>query len=90
MTVAAAGNARQLIGRDSPQTRRLLDGTRLMSEKLAQQLHARGVDPQHLPRFSVLRLHESAGESLLAAELRQQDTNREAQRDLPGQSIRQI
>lgn len=57
---------------DSPQTRRLLDGTRLMSEKLAQQLHARGVDPRSLPRFSVLRLHAQAGESLLATELRQQ------------------
>lgn len=58
---------------DSPQTRRLLDGTKLMSEKLAQQLHARGVDPQHLPRFSVLRLHEPPGGPLIAAELRQQD-----------------
>jgi Sulfatase-modifying factor enzyme 1/NACHT domain len=59
---------------DSPQTRSLLDGTRLMSEKLGQLLHARGVDPQRLPRFSVLRLHAPASESLLAAELHQQDT----------------
>ena len=30
---------------DSPQVRRLLDGTSLMSEKLAQQLHAAGRRP---------------------------------------------
>ncbi len=45
---------------DSPQVRRLLDGTSLISEKLAQQLHARGVDPRRVPRFSVLRLHDDA------------------------------
>ena len=45
---------------DSPQVRRLLDGTSLMSEKLAQQLHAQGVDPLRVPRFSVLRLRDDA------------------------------
>lgn len=43
---------------DSPHVRRLLDGTALMSEKLVQQLHAQGVDPLRLPRFSALRLHD--------------------------------
>ena len=42
---------------DSPEVRRLLDGTALMSEKLAQHLHAQGVDPLKIPRFSALRLH---------------------------------
>lgn len=58
---------------DSPPVRRLLDGASLMSEKLAQQLHAQGVDPLRVPRFSVLRLrdHDSAG-SLLAGQLRRQ------------------
>lgn len=43
---------------DSPQVRRLLDGTTLMSEKLVQQLHAQGIDPLKIPRFSALRLRE--------------------------------
>ncbi len=43
---------------DSPQVRRLLDGTSLMSEKLVQQLHADGVDPLKIPRFCALRLHD--------------------------------
>jgi len=55
---------------DSPQVRRLMDGTSLMSEKLIQQLHAQGVDPLRVPRFSVLRLRDSAsGESLLEERL---------------------
>ena len=58
---------------DSPQVRRLLDGASLMSEKLAQQLHAQGVDPLRVPRFSVLRLRDDpAGGSLLAEQLRHQ------------------
>ena len=58
---------------DSPQVRRLLDGTSLMSEKLAQQLHAQGVDPLRVPRFSVLRLRDdAAGGSLLAEQLRRE------------------
>ncbi len=58
---------------DSPQVRRLLDGTSLMSEKLVQQLHAEGVDPLRVPRFSVLRLQDSAGErSLLGEQLARQ------------------
>jgi energy-coupling factor transporter ATP-binding protein EcfA2 len=58
---------------DSPQVRRLLDGTSLISEKLAQQLHAQGVDPARVPRFSVLRLRDDpAGGSLLAQQLRRQ------------------
>ena len=56
---------------DSPQVRRLLDGTSLISERLAQQLHARGVDPRRVPRFSVLRLRDdAAGGSLLTGQLR--------------------
>ena len=43
---------------DSPQVRRLLDGTTLMSEKLVAQLHAEGIDPLQIPRFSALRLHD--------------------------------
>ena len=60
---------------DSPPVRRLLDGASLMSEKLAQQLHAQGVDPLRVPRFSVLRLrdHDAAG-PLLAGQLRRQST----------------
>jgi hypothetical protein len=55
---------------DSPQVRRLMDGTRLMSEKLIQQLHVQGVDPLRVPRFSVLRLHDDdSGGSLLGAHL---------------------
>ncbi|HUY48549.1 MAG TPA: SUMF1/EgtB/PvdO family nonheme iron enzyme [Streptosporangiaceae bacterium] len=55
---------------DSPQVRRLLDGTSLISEKLAQQLHAQGVDPLRVPQFSVLRLRDdAAGGSLLAEQL---------------------
>jgi hypothetical protein len=58
---------------DSPQVRRLLDGTSLISEKLAQELHAQGVDPVRVPRFSVLRLRDdAAGGSLLAEQLRRQ------------------
>jgi hypothetical protein len=55
---------------DSPQVRRLMDGTNLISEKLVQQLHAQGVDPLRVPRFSVLRLRDdSDGSSFLAAGL---------------------
>ncbi|MCO5968925.1 SUMF1/EgtB/PvdO family nonheme iron enzyme [Actinoallomurus soli] len=43
---------------DSPEVRRLLDGTALMSEKLVQHLHAQGVDPLKIPRFSALHLHD--------------------------------
>jgi Sulfatase-modifying factor enzyme 1/NACHT domain len=43
---------------DSPEVRRLLDGTTLLSERLIQQLHAEGVDPLSIPRFSALRLHD--------------------------------
>jgi energy-coupling factor transporter ATP-binding protein EcfA2 len=65
---------------DSPQVRRLLDGTSLISEKLAQQLHAHGVDPLRVPRFSVLRLRDDAtGGSLLTQQLsRQAATTRTA------------
>jgi formylglycine-generating enzyme required for sulfatase activity len=41
---------------DSPQVRRLLNSSALISEQLVQQLHASGVDPLELPRFSVVRL----------------------------------
>ena len=58
---------------DSPPARRLLDGTSLMPEKLAQQLHAQGVDPVRVPQFSVLRLRDDpAGGSLLARQLQHQ------------------
>ncbi|MBL7498745.1 SUMF1/EgtB/PvdO family nonheme iron enzyme [Frankia sp. CNm7] len=43
---------------DSPQVRRLLNSSTLISEKLVQQLHAGGVDPLELPRFSVVRLDD--------------------------------
>jgi formylglycine-generating enzyme required for sulfatase activity len=43
---------------DSPQVRRLLDGTALLSERLVQHLYAQGVDPLKVPRFSALRLRE--------------------------------
>ena len=63
---------------DSPQVRRLLDGTSLMSEKLAQQLYAQGVDPLRVPRFSVLRLRDDpAGGSLLTQQLRRRATSAE-------------
>ncbi len=41
---------------DSPEVRRLLNSSSLISERLVQQLHAGGVDPLELPRFSVVRL----------------------------------
>src|SRR5690606_29607428 len=44
---------------DSPQVRRMLDGTALLSERLVQHLYAQGVDPLKVPRFSALRLHEN-------------------------------
>ncbi|MEX5711383.1 SUMF1/EgtB/PvdO family nonheme iron enzyme [Parafrankia sp. FMc6] len=43
---------------DSPQVRRLLNSSTLISEQLVQQLHANGVDPLELPRFSVVRLED--------------------------------
>ncbi|MEV7010512.1 SUMF1/EgtB/PvdO family nonheme iron enzyme [Streptosporangium sp. NPDC051022] len=46
---------------DSPQVRRLPDGTAIVSEKLIQQLHAQGVNPPHVPRFSALRLQDPTG-----------------------------
>jgi energy-coupling factor transporter ATP-binding protein EcfA2 len=71
---------------DSPQVRRLLDGTSLLSERLAQQLHAQGVDPQRVPRFSVLRLRDDVtGGSLLADQLRRRAA---AARDEGGQGQR--
>ncbi|WP_433151916.1 formylglycine-generating enzyme family protein [Actinomadura nitritigenes] len=45
---------------DSPQVRRMLDGTTLLSERLVQHLYAQGVDPLKVPRFSALRLHEDS------------------------------
>lgn len=44
---------------DSPQVRRMLDGTALLPERLVQNLYAQGVDPLKIPRFSALRLHEN-------------------------------
>ncbi|SNQ48811.1 conserved hypothetical protein [Frankia canadensis] len=41
---------------DSPEVRRLLNSSSLISERLVQQLHAGGVDPLELPQFSVVRL----------------------------------
>ncbi|MFC0862545.1 SUMF1/EgtB/PvdO family nonheme iron enzyme [Sphaerimonospora cavernae] len=57
---------------DTPQVRRLLDGTALVSEKLVQQLHAQGVNPLQVPRFSALRLHDAA-DSASPLELRLAD-----------------
>jgi hypothetical protein len=70
---------------DSPQVRRLLDGTSLMPQKLIQQLHAQGVDPLRVPRFSVLRLRDDpAGGSLLAERLRCQAVSAGAAADTAG------
>ena len=70
---------------DSPQVRRLLDGASLMPEKLTQQLHARGVDPRRVPRFSVLRLHDGpAGGSLLTRQLRREAAAAQAAGSAPG------
>jgi hypothetical protein len=67
---AIAMTSRVSFLEDSPQVRRLMDGTSLMSEKLVQQLHAQGVDPLKVPRFSVLRLRDDvAGGSLLVAQV---------------------
>jgi hypothetical protein len=60
---------------DSPQVRRLLDGTGLQSEQLVQQLHAHGIDPRQVPRFSVLRLREDPSGSLLAQQLHRRATS---------------
>lgn len=57
-TSAVVMSSRVSFLEDSPEVRRLLDGTTLLSERLAQQLHAHGVDPLSIPRFSALRLHE--------------------------------
>lgn len=50
---------------DSPQVRRLLNSSSLVSEQLVQQLHANGVDPLELPHFSIVRLSDAsrAGEA---------------------------
>ncbi len=65
---AVAMTSRVSFLEDSPEVRRLMDGTSLISEKLVQQLHAQGVDPLKVPRFSVLRLSDdAAGGSLLQA-----------------------
>lgn len=57
-TSAVVMSSRVSFLEDSPQVRRLLDGTALLSERLVQQLHGQGVDPLSIPRFSALRLHE--------------------------------
>jgi formylglycine-generating enzyme required for sulfatase activity/energy-coupling factor transporter ATP-binding protein EcfA2 len=57
---------------DSPHVRRLLDGTTLVAEKLIQQLHAHGVNPLHVPRFSVLRLHDAPDGGPLRRQLARQ------------------
>ena len=70
---------------DSPEVRRLLDGTSLVPEKLVQQLHAQGVDPLQVPRFQALRLRDGGGEDLpLAGQLAQtlgRGTERKAESD---------
>ena len=67
---AVAITSRMSFLEDSPPVRRLLDGTGLMSEKLIQQLHAQGVDPLRVPRFSLLRLRDDvSGTSLLTVQL---------------------
>jgi hypothetical protein len=43
---------------DSPQVRRLLNNSCLISERLVQQLHANRVDPLELPHFSIVRLND--------------------------------
>ncbi|MCD9589679.1 ATP-binding protein, partial [Streptomyces sp. 8ZJF_21] len=44
---------------DSPQIRRLLDCSSAISEQLVEQMYANGVDPQRVPRFSMLRLTDT-------------------------------
>ncbi|MCQ8829460.1 SUMF1/EgtB/PvdO family nonheme iron enzyme [Streptomyces malaysiensis] len=44
---------------DSPQIRRLLDCSSAISEQLVEQMYANGVDPQRVPRFSMLRLTDA-------------------------------
>ncbi|WP_069866933.1 formylglycine-generating enzyme family protein [Streptomyces malaysiensis] len=44
---------------DSPQIRRLLDCSSAISEQLVEQMYANGVDPQPVPRFSMLRLTDT-------------------------------
>ena len=61
-----------------------------MSEKLAQQLHAQGVDPLRIPRFSVLRLRDdAAGGSLLAEQLRREAAAQAGGRQSGGRRARQ-
>lgn len=48
---------------DSPQVRRLLNGSSLISERLVQQLHATGVNPLDLPHFSIVRLRDGQEEA---------------------------
>lgn len=78
---------------DSPQVRRLMDGTSLMSEKLVQQLHAQGVDPLRVPKFSVLKLRDDeSGRSMLTARLESQLRGADSAdaADLPGLLWRHI
>jgi formylglycine-generating enzyme required for sulfatase activity/energy-coupling factor transporter ATP-binding protein EcfA2 len=58
---AVVATSRVSFLEDSPGVRRLLNATTLMSEKLTQQLHAHGIDPRQIPRFSVLLLLDGAG-----------------------------
>jgi Sulfatase-modifying factor enzyme 1/NACHT domain len=58
---AVVATSRMSFLEDSPQVRRLFDGASLMSEKLMRQLHAHGVDPLRVPRFSVLLLRGDPG-----------------------------
>jgi predicted ATPase len=57
-TSAVVISSRYSFLADSPQVRRLLNGSTLISERLVQQLHAEGVDPLELPHFSVIRLRD--------------------------------
>lgn len=68
---------------DSPQVRRLLDGTAMVSQKLVQQLHAQGVNPLLVPRFSALRLHDVTTVSATPLEVRLSEELDRGPADLP-------
>ncbi|MGW5443381.1 NACHT domain-containing protein [Streptomyces asiaticus] len=61
-------NSRVSFLADSPQIRRLLDCSSAISEQLVEQMYANGVDPQRVPRFSMLRLTDTPADRELASD----------------------
>jgi hypothetical protein len=79
-TSAVVMSSRVSFLEDSPEVRRLIDGSSLLSEQLVQQLHSQGVDPLSIPHFSALRLR---GETVpLELQLREQLGHEEPLPDL--------